>query len=115
LGNANVVADTSAIGVMEKIAGQWQPFFPQSPPQFFSSLQGLELSDPLRQQVLFACSFCSSLLQQLLLPPQARAVLVGAATKASINATVSNMGVKNFIIPITSGGLILFCQRMHCC
>ncbi|MDX1909339.1 MAG: hypothetical protein SF053_20035 [Bacteroidia bacterium] len=88
----------TAICAVEKVVGQWHPFLPQSPPQSFSSLQGLEFSVSLSQQEFFAFSCCPSFLQQLSLPPQARAVFVGAATKASINATGSNMEVKSFIL-----------------
>jgi hypothetical protein len=82
---------------VEKVVGQWHPFLPQSPPQSFFSLQGLEFSVSLSQQEFSPFSFCPSFLQQLSLPPQAKAVLVGAATKASINATDSNMEVESLI------------------
>jgi hypothetical protein len=81
---------------------------PQSPPQSFPSLQGFEFSVSFSQHELFPFSFSLSFLQQFSLPPQAKAVLVGAATKASIKATGSNMEVKNFIPSITSFCLILF-------
>lgn len=79
---------------VEKVVGQWHPLLPQSPPQSFFSLQGFEFSVSLSEHEFSPFSFCPSFLQQLSLPPQARAVLVGATAKASI----SKMEVKSFIL-----------------
>jgi len=83
---------------LEEATGQWQPFLPQAPPKSFFSLQGSEFSVSFSQHELSPPFFSPSVLQQVSLPPQAKAMLVGAATKASIKATGSNMEVKNFML-----------------